>query len=57
MVVDNSLVHLDYKLNSLAAILAAILDSGDQFAKPTSIMVLHPLTQFVGHRERQSCES
>ena len=37
------LVHLDYKLNMLAAILAAILDSGDRIETPTSGMGLHPL--------------
>ena len=39
VVLDDSLVHLDEKLN----ILAAILDSGDRIATPTSGMVLQPL--------------
>ena len=43
VVLDDSLVHLDEKLNILAAILAAILDSGDRIATPTSGMVLQPL--------------
>ena len=34
---------LDEKLNILAAILAAILDSGDRIATPTSGMVVQPL--------------
>ena len=36
---DDSLVHLDYKLD----ILAAILVSHDRIAKPSSRMVLQPL--------------
>ena len=40
---DDSLVHLDEKLNILSAILAAILDSGDRIATPTSGMVLQRL--------------
>ena len=43
VVLDNSLVHLDKKLNILAAILAAILDSCDRIATPTSGIVLQPL--------------
>ena len=43
VVLDDSLVHLNEKLNILAAILAAILDSGDRIATPTSGMVLQPL--------------
>ena len=43
VVLDDSLVHLDEKLNILAAILAAILDSGDRIAKPSSRMVFQPL--------------
>ena len=39
VVLDDSLVHLDEKLN----ILAAILDYGDRIATPTSGMVLQPL--------------
>ena len=43
VVLDDSLVHLDEKLNILAAILAAILDSGYQIATPTSGMVFADL--------------
>ena len=39
VVLDDSLVHLDYKLD----ILAAILDSHDRIAKPSSSMVLQSL--------------
>ena len=38
VVLDDSLVHLDEKLN----ILAAILDSGDRIATPISGMVCSP---------------
>ena len=43
VVLDDSLLHLDEKLIILAAIMAAILDSGDRIATPTSGMVLQPL--------------
>ena len=43
VVLDDSLVHLDEKLNILGAILEAILDSGDRIATPTLGMVLQPL--------------
>ena len=43
VVLDDSLVHLDEKLNILAAILAAILDSGDRIATPTSGIVFAAL--------------
>ena len=43
VVLDDSLVHLDEKFNILAAILAAILDSSDRIAKPSSRIVLQPL--------------
>ena len=43
MALDDPLVHLDYKLDILAAILAAILDSHDRIAKPSSRIVLQPL--------------
>ena len=43
VVLDDSLAHLDEHLNILAAILAAILNSGDRIATPTSGMVLQPL--------------
>ena len=43
VVLDDSLLHLDEKLNILAAIMAAILDSGDRIAKPSSRIVLQPL--------------
>ena len=43
VVLDDSLLHLDEKLNILAAIMAAILDSDDRIATPTSGMVLQPL--------------
>ena len=43
VVLDDSLVHLDHKLDILAAILVAILDSHDRIAKPSSRMVLQPL--------------
>ena len=43
VVLDDSIVRLDWKLNILAAILVAILDSGDRIATPTSGMVLQPL--------------
>ena len=43
VVLYDSLVHLDYKLDILAAILAAILDYGDRIATQTSGMVPQPL--------------
>ena len=43
VVLDDSLVHLDEKLNILAAILASVLDYGGRIATPTSGMVLQPL--------------
>ena len=43
VVLDDSLVHLNEKLNVLATILAAILDSGDRIATPTLGMVFQPL--------------
>ena len=43
VVLDDSLLHLDERLNILSAIMAAILDSGDRIATPTSGMVLQPL--------------
>ena len=45
VVLDDSLniVHLDEKLNIITAILAAILDSGDRIATPTSGMVFAAL--------------
>ena len=43
MVLDDPLDHLDYKLDILVAILAAILDSHDRIAKPSSRIVLQPL--------------
>ena len=43
VVLDDSLVHLDEKLNILAAILAVILNSGDRIATPTSGLVFQPL--------------
>ena len=43
VVLDDSLGHLDYKLDILSAILAAILGSHDRIAKPSSRMVLQPL--------------
>ena len=43
VVLDDSLVHLDYKLDMLVAILAAILDLHDRIAKPSSRIVLQPL--------------
>ncbi len=45
---DNSYRSQNMAISAILYILAAILDSGDRIAKPTSIMVLQPL---INHRK------